>query len=55
MAHIEGKERIYEVAELFRQRCLVQQTSLLWPDREVWTVENLDRYWSVVPQFFSKS
>ncbi|HLU36396.1 MAG TPA: AAA family ATPase [Thermomicrobiales bacterium] len=50
MARIEGKERIYEVAELFRQRCLVQQTSLLWPDREVWTVENLDRYWSVVPE-----
>jgi hypothetical protein len=32
---------IYEVAALFKQRCLQQDTSLLWPASRTWTIENL--------------
>lgn len=45
MARFPGAEAIYEVAELFRQRCLKEGKSLLWPNEPVWTIENLDRLW----------
>ena len=46
MARQVGAEAIYEVAELFRQRCLVDQASLLWPGRGAWTLANLDALWA---------
>jgi 5-methylcytosine-specific restriction protein B len=36
---------IYEVAEHFREQCLRRGRSLLWPGREVWTVENSTALW----------
>lgn len=32
---------VYEVADLFRNRCLLEGASLLWPSELVWTIENL--------------
>ncbi len=46
MARQPNREAVYEVADLFRQRCLVESKSLLWPDCDVWTLENLDRLWN---------
>lgn len=34
---------VYEVAELFRNRCLRAGGSLLWPGSSVWTCENIER------------
>jgi MoxR-like ATPase len=42
MARFSPAETIYEVADLFRQRCLVAGQSLLWPDRHAWTVGTID-------------
>ncbi len=36
---------IYELAEQFRERCLRDGGSLLWPGRQVWTVENITALW----------
>lgn len=36
---------IYEVVEQFRERCLRDGGSLLWPGRQVWTVENITALW----------
>jgi hypothetical protein len=38
-------QHIYEVADLFRQRCLIDGVSLLWPNHKAWTLENLDALW----------
>jgi hypothetical protein len=46
MARVPGAEAVYEVADLFRQRCLVESQSLLWPDHNAWTLENLDSFWA---------
>lgn len=45
MARRTDAEAIYHVADLFRQRCLIDNTSLLWPDHHAWTLENLDALW----------
>ena len=45
MARNPGWEAVYEVADLFRQRCLIEGKSLLWPEQAIWTVENLDALW----------
>jgi 5-methylcytosine-specific restriction protein B len=44
MARVKGCEAVYEVAGQWRERCLEQDGSLLWPDLEerTWTVENLE-------------
>lgn len=42
MARLQWSEPVYEVADLFRERCLAKQTSLLWPDRSAWTTENIN-------------
>ena len=36
-----GCEPIYEVADLFRERCLVNDRSLLWPEISAWTLDNI--------------
>jgi hypothetical protein len=34
-------EPIYRVADLFRQRCLAEGQSLLWPQHRIWTPQNI--------------
>ncbi|MFC2018259.1 hypothetical protein ACFLTQ_03035, partial [Chloroflexota bacterium] len=46
MTRIAGAEIIYELADLFRKRCLIEGRSLLWPEYEVWTAENLSALWA---------
>lgn len=45
MARTPNADAIYDVAELFRQRCIVGDRSLLWPDERAWTVSNLQNFW----------
>ena len=42
MARFPGADAVYEVVDLFRQRCLVAGQSLLWPDRHAWTIGTID-------------
>ena len=42
MARVAWAEPIYEAADLFRQRVMVDGTSFLWPDHEAWSVQNID-------------
>ncbi len=42
MARFREKEPIYDVASAFKSLCLNQDKSLLWPEKNVWTVENLN-------------
>lgn len=41
MARILGAEPMYEAADLFRDRCLVEGKSFLWPEHHVWNPENV--------------
>ncbi|MQG21135.1 MAG: AAA family ATPase [SAR202 cluster bacterium] len=41
MAIVKGKDSIYKLFNDFKQLCLIDSRSLLWPDREVWTVDNI--------------
>jgi 5-methylcytosine-specific restriction enzyme B len=41
LARLRGAEAVYEVADLFRQRCLIEGKSLLWPSETAWTADNL--------------
>lgn len=43
MPRAKGCDAIYEVANQWRDRCLADTKSLLWPEEETWTVENIDR------------
>jgi hypothetical protein len=43
MAKAPGKPAIYELADKFRQNCLVEGTSLIWPSQPSWSVENINR------------
>lgn len=36
------KQVLYEAVNTFRERCLIDQTSLLFPRRAVWTKDNVD-------------
>jgi hypothetical protein len=45
MARWTPASAAYGVADLFRQRCLLDQTSLLWPGKHAWTIENIDALW----------
>lgn len=42
MARPVESSPVYEAAALFRQRCLSEGTSLLWPNSRAWTRQNLD-------------
>jgi hypothetical protein len=42
MARAQGDDAIYDLADLFRRRCRVEQTSLLWPEHRAWTPDNVD-------------
>lgn len=41
MARLPQCEPIYQAMQLFMQRCLRNDTSLLWPERSVWTLANV--------------
>ncbi len=41
MARLPGREILYEVFQKFIKLCLIGNRSLLWPDKEIWTTENV--------------
>jgi len=44
MARRLKDQLLYDTFALFKERCLIGDTSLLWPERRIWTLENL-RQW----------
>ena len=40
----KAQQAAYEAAEQFRDRCLKGETSLLFPQRTVWTLDTLTRF-----------
>lgn len=46
MARVPGRVAVYRTAEVFRERCLLKQESLLWPGRSVWTLSNISMLWA---------
>ncbi|MFW5981168.1 MAG: AAA family ATPase [bacterium] len=42
MAKYPNCPKSYEVFKQFMERCLVEDNSLIWPDMEVWNLENLE-------------
>jgi MoxR-like ATPase len=55
MAKSPGANAVYEVAGLFRQRCLAEGHSFLWPDHPVWTKQNLRKLWEILMRAESQS
>jgi hypothetical protein len=43
MARSPAKEAIYDIALQWKNRCLLNNRSLLWPEEVTWTTENLER------------
>jgi hypothetical protein len=45
MPRVPGCDAVYEVADQWRERCLIGDGSLLWPDlvEPTWTIEDIDR------------
>jgi MoxR-like ATPase len=41
MARVAWGEPVYQAADLFRQRVMVEGRSFLWPEHEAWTDENI--------------
>jgi len=41
MARRPSTEKVYETFSQFINRCLINDYSLIWPEEEVWTLENL--------------
>jgi len=41
VARDPSRDAVYDVAECFRQRCLVQGKSLLWPKSSAWTLASI--------------
>jgi hypothetical protein len=50
MARVSEAGPIYDVADQFRQRCLIEGCSLLWPEHRVWTVANISSLWDAFIQ-----
>ena len=44
MARIPGAAAIYEIADEFRQRCLTNGLSLLWPNDSAWVPANISAF-----------
>jgi len=53
MARKQDARSIYEVAQLFRERCFETGDSLLWPGKVVWTAENIERLSATLADFAS--
>src|SRR5512142_793306 len=43
MPHMPPHDPLYQAFAAFRERCLLYDRSLLWPEREVWTIANLEQ------------
>lgn len=43
MARYATFDPLYQTFRVFMQRCLLEDRSLLWPEREVWTIVNLEQ------------
>ena len=37
---------LYEIFQLFIKQCLIEDRSLLWPDRQFWTLENVNELYT---------
>ncbi|WP_054521516.1 McrB family protein [Thermanaerothrix daxensis] len=48
MARRLKDQLLYDTFALFKERCLIGDTSLLWPERRIWTLENLRRWKKLV-------
>ncbi len=44
MARLPDKSEIYELAERWKDDCLIDDGSLLWKDEKIWTYENLENF-----------
>lgn len=42
MPRLSIHEPLYEIFTLFKENCLKKENSILWPELNVWTVENLE-------------
>lgn len=42
MAIHKGKEPVYDIVDEFKELCLANDQSLLWPGQETWTLKNLN-------------
>lgn len=41
MAYRESFKILFDTFQLFEERCLINDRSLLWPEKNIWTLENL--------------
>ncbi len=48
MARMTEFQPLYDAISLFKERCLLQDQSILWPDQAIWTIANLQRWKSQV-------
>jgi hypothetical protein len=48
MARMTQFKPHYDAFHLFQERCLEQDRSFLWPDQQIWTLANLQRWKSQV-------
>jgi hypothetical protein len=46
VGRIPGGKSVYQVADFFRERCLVQGKSMLWPQHTAWTLQNASALWA---------
>ena len=44
MAHMKEYQPLYDAFRMFKERCLLQDRSLIWPDQPIWTLANLQRW-----------
>ncbi|MPM26935.1 hypothetical protein SDC9_73440 [bioreactor metagenome] len=44
MARMTEFQPLYDAFHLFQERCLQQDRSLIWPDQQIWTIANLQRW-----------
>lgn len=44
MVHIDKHQPVFEAIKLFKNRCLLTNMSMIWPEQSIWTLENLHRW-----------
>ena len=47
MERFPDASKVYEIAQSFRERCLIEHRSFLWNEEGVWSAENLQQTWTV--------
>lgn len=50
MSNFPDAHKVYELAAVFRERVIEQGRSFLWPDHEIWTIENAQKLLSIESQ-----